>query len=168
MGSRRDVDDLVRLQYEVGTAEAEYAKYSSLMDQNGSKKRKADDTGDTEPFAKRKKLSFGMPQSEGGNKLKSDHMTLEKLNEMKKQLKDAEDLERKARDLKQKLFGSRVVSRTDVGDLGRDVKSLKRIFPCGGTMAAVVDDREDVWANASDNSDDTKKGEPPSNLLLVS
>lgn len=167
VGSRRDVDDLVRLQYEVGTAEAEYAKYSSLMDQNGSKKRKADDTGDTEPFAKRKKLSFGMPQSEGGNKLKSDHMTLEKLNEMKKQLKDAEDLERKARDLKQKLFGSRVVSRTDVGDLGRDVKSLKRIFPCGGTMAAVVDDREDVWANASDNSDDTKKGEPPSNLLLV-
>ena len=34
-------------------------------------------------------------------------------------------------------------------------------------MAAVVDDREDVWANASDNSEKTRKGEPPSNLLLV-
>ncbi|KAG7339814.1 hypothetical protein IV203_025498 [Nitzschia inconspicua] len=34
-------------------------------------------------------------------------------------------------------------------------------------MAAVVDDREDVWANADDNSDSTIKGEPPENLLLV-
>ncbi|KAG7343591.1 hypothetical protein IV203_021536 [Nitzschia inconspicua] len=52
-------------------------------------------------------------------------------------------------------------------DLGQHVKSLKRIFPCGGAMAAVVDDREDVWANADDNSDSTIKGEPPENLLLV-
>lgn len=34
-------------------------------------------------------------------------------------------------------------------------------------MAAVVDDREDVWANAKDNSKSTVKGEPPENLLLV-
>ncbi len=34
-------------------------------------------------------------------------------------------------------------------------------------MAAVVDDREDVWANAEDNALDTIKGEPPPNLLLV-
>lgn len=32
---------------------------------------------------------------------------------------------------------------------------------------AVVDDREDVWANAKDNSERTIKGEPPDNLLLV-
>lgn len=76
-------------------------------------------------------------------------------------------MEKEAQKLRQSIFGSRVVSRTDVGDLGRDVKSLRRIFPCGGTMAAVVDDREDVWANASDNSEKTRKGEPPSNLLLV-
>jgi RNA polymerase II subunit A-like phosphatase len=33
-------------------------------------------------------------------------------------------------------------------------------------MAAVVDDREDVWANADDIKS-TKPGEPPENLLLV-
>jgi RNA polymerase II subunit A-like phosphatase len=121
---------------------------------------------------KRRKVSFAPPavtqekfnQPPGS---KSDHMTLEQLEELKKELEDAERLEAEAWDLRQRVFGSRVVSRTDVGDLGRDVKSLKRIFPCGGTMAAVVDDREDVWANASDNSDETVKGEPPENLLLV-
>ncbi|KAG7372790.1 hypothetical protein IV203_018933 [Nitzschia inconspicua] len=57
--------------------------------------------------------------------------------------------------------------KANEGDLGQHVKSPKRIFPCGGTIAAVVDDREDVWANADDNSDSTIKGEPPENLLLV-
>ena len=69
-------------------------------------------------------------------------------------------------DLRQRLFGSRVVSRTDVGDLGQNVKSLKRIFPCGGTMAAVVDDREDVWSNSMDDTI-SRRGEPPENLLLI-
>jgi TFIIF-interacting CTD phosphatase-like protein len=101
------------------------------------------------------------------NTMKSDHMTFERLHQLQQELQMAEELERKAWDLRQKVFGSRVVSRTDVGDLGRDVKSLRRIFPCGGTMAAVVDDREDVWANATDNSHDTIRGEPPDNLLLV-
>ena len=59
-----------------------------------------------------------------------------------------------------------IISRDDVGDLGRDVKSLKRVFPCGGMMAVIVDDREDVWANASNNSTG-RKGEPPDNLMLV-
>ena len=125
-----------------------------------------------EPPMKRRKVSFAPPSvtQEKFNQppgSKSDHMTLEQLEELKKELEDAERLEAEAWDLRQRVFGSRVVSRTDVGDLGRDVKSLKRIFPCGGTMAAVVDDREDVWANASDNSDETVKGEPPENLLLV-
>ena len=49
------------------------------------------------------------------------------------------------------MFGSRIVSRSDVGDLGANVKSLKRVFPDGGRMSVILDDREDVWANAKDN-----------------
>ncbi|KAG7348727.1 NLI interacting factor-like phosphatase [Nitzschia inconspicua] len=105
---------------------------------------------------------------------KSDHnnmMTKEEeekeLERLQQELVQADELEQATRRLRQKLFGSRVYSRTDIGDLGQFVKSLKRIFPCGGTMAAVVDDREDVWANADDNSDSTINGEPPENLLLV-
>jgi TFIIF-interacting CTD phosphatase-like protein len=143
-----------------------------------------DGNGDVkEPAKKRKKVSFGPPQNSTEDSttptetitntniktktMKSDHMTFERLHQLQQELQMAEELERKAWDLRQKVFGSRVVSRTDVGDLGRDVKSLRRIFPCGGTMAAVVDDREDVWANATDNSHDTIRGEPPDNLLLV-
>jgi hypothetical protein len=148
----------------------------------------ADNNEDEEPGKKRKKVSFGVPQDEKNqdddamedskpaatstrtvapSTMKSDHMTKDKLEALQKELADAEELEKSAWECRQKVFGSRVVSRTDVGDLGRDVKSLRRIFPCGGTMAAVVDDREDVWANAVDNSHDTTKGEPPDNLLLV-
>ena len=81
-------------------------------------------------------------------------------------LEEAERLEKKANELRMKLFGSRIVSRTDVSDLGRDVKSLRRVFPCGGTMAAIIDDREDVWANAENNATG-RPGEPPDNLLLI-
>ncbi|KAG7367722.1 twin BRCT domain containing protein [Nitzschia inconspicua] len=85
----------------------------------------------------------------------------EELERLQQELVQANELEQAARRLRQKLFGSRVYSRTDIGDLGQHVKSLKRLFPCGGTMAAVVDDREDVWANADDYSDSTINGEPP-------
>jgi RNA polymerase II subunit A C-terminal domain phosphatase len=111
---------------------------------------------------KRKRVTFGeVPTTQ-----KSDQITAEEVAELLAELREAEKLETKAQEMRQRLFGSRVVSRTDVGDLGRDVKSLKRIFPCGGTMAVVVDDREDVWANASDVAS-SRKGEPPENLLLV-
>ena len=30
-------------------------------------------------------------------------------------------------------------------------KELKRLFPCGVSMVAVVDDRDDVWLNSLDN-----------------
>jgi len=43
-----------------------------------------------------------------------------------------------------KLFKNRVVSRTDVADLGSD-KSLKRLFVNDASMALIVDDRSDVW-----------------------
>jgi RNA polymerase II subunit A-like phosphatase len=174
VGSDRDIDDLERFRHQVKMAEAEYAKHSQLKDdEEVGNKRKADgmDEVDDEDGArpgKRKKVSFGFSESvEYEGTSKSDHITKEQLERMQSDLREADDLEQKARGLRQKLFGSRVFSRTDVGDLGRDVKSLKRIFPCGGTMAAVVDDREDVWANAKDNITSTVKGEPPENLLLV-
>lgn len=131
----------------------------------------------------------------------SDNIQLDEAEELKdpsverdklrKQLQEAEALEVEATGLRRKLFGSRIVSRTDVGDLGADVKSLKRVFPCGGVMvrmkltflyyfseihhqifishsfkAAIVDDRDDVWANAK-NNESGRPGEPPDNLLLV-
>jgi len=90
----------------------------------------------------------------------------EERDKLRKKLDEAERLEIAAVDLRRKIFGSRIVSRTDVGDLGKDVKSLKRVFPCGGVMAAIIDDREDVWANANNNVTG-RPGEPPDNLLLV-
>jgi RNA polymerase II subunit A-like phosphatase len=109
---------------------------------------------------KRKRVTFNLipPKARGTTK--------QEIENLRAELAEAERLERDALNMRQRLFGSRVVSRSDVGDLGRDVKSLKRIFPCGGEMAAVVDDREDVWANADDIKS-TKPGEPPENLLLV-
>lgn len=88
------------------------------------------------------------------------------LKVLEEDLGRAEKKEVEALHIRKKIFGSRIISRTDVGDLGRDVKSLKRVFPCGGTMAAIVDDREDVWANATNNSTGMK-GEPPDNLIFV-
>lgn len=175
VGSTRDWNDVERLRYEVAMGQEEYRRLSGKLKDDEEKKRKIDevdgkkeDDNVGEPAKKRKKISFGF--SEPGNDegaQKSDHMTKEKLKQIQEELRQADELEQSARDLRQKLFGSRVFSRTDVGDLGSNVKSLKRIFPCGGTMAAVVDDREDVWANAKDNSRSTIKGEPPENLLLV-
>jgi RNA polymerase II subunit A-like phosphatase len=86
--------------------------------------------------------------------------------EKESQLKVAEEREEEVQGIRKKIFGSRIISRTDVGDLGLNVKSLKRAFPCGGMMAVIVDDREDVWANAENNSTG-RKGEPPDNLLFI-
>jgi len=124
---------------------------------NGETSSATDDKKDS----KKKSVSFGEPPKES----KTDEMTFEVLETLKKELQEAEEVEQKALELRQQVFGSRIVSRTDVGDLGRDVKSLERIFPGGGSMALIVDDREDVWANAQDNS--KTSGEPPENLLLI-
>lgn len=192
VGAKHDIEGLEQLRYQVHVAQAEYTKLQSLnetkqinLDSDGvdhsesDRKRKAEKAATTtngEPAPKRKKVSFGAPEDEpkdstatesSSSTPKSDHVTKETLDSLKTELSEAEELEKEAWELRQKMFGSRVVSRTDVGDLGKDVKSLRRIFPCGGTMAAVVDDREDVWANAKDNSTETIKGEPPHNLLLV-
>jgi RNA polymerase II subunit A-like phosphatase len=127
---------------------------------NDASENEAEQTG-----GKRKRVTFGeLPPP---TRQKIEHKpAAEQLEALQTILDEAERMERLAVDLRQRLFGSRVVSRTDVVDLGRDVKSLRRIFPCGGTMAAVVDDREDVWANAGDVNS-ARRGEPPENLLLV-
>ncbi|GMH98121.1 hypothetical protein TrST_g6744 [Triparma strigata] len=83
---------------------------------------------------------------------------------------NATEKEKEAIQLRKDMFGSRIVSRSDVGDLGANVKSLKRVFPDGGRMSVILDDREDVWANAKDNDrlfTGGRKGEPPSNLLYI-
>jgi RNA polymerase II subunit A-like phosphatase len=114
---------------------------------------------------KRKHVTF--EELPPNSRQKTEHKTsADHLEELKLVLDEAERMERLAVVMRNRLFGSRVVSRTDVVDLGRDVKSLKRIFPCGGTMAAVVDDREDVWANAGDINS-ARRGDPPENLLIV-
>lgn len=102
---------------------------------------------------KRKKVTFGA--------LPKNDVQVDRMEEMIGQLQGVENREKRAMTLRQRIFGSRIISRTDVADLGRDVKSLKRVFPCGGMLAAIVDDREDVWANAENNN------EPPGNMLLV-
>ena len=164
-GAVIDSDELERLRHTVQTAEKDYERTL-----NKERKRAADDNRENgeAPPRKKKKVSFQTSEAVDDDKTdKHDVMTREKLLILQAELLTAEALESKAKSLRQSVFGSRIISRTDVGDLGRDVKSLKRVFPCGGTMAAVVDDREDVWANAKDNSKGTIKGEPPDNLLLV-
>lgn len=144
-------------------------------ERSSSIKRSAGNINNDIPRKKKKSVNFGSlpapdpPLMEAaatakvGSKM--DDPTEER-DRLRVLLDDAEKLEVKAVQLRRKLFGSRIVSRTDVGDLGKDVKSLKRVFPCGGVMAAILDDREDVWANAK-NNDTGRPGEPPDNLLLV-
>ena len=128
------------------------------------KKRKSVDFGSLlPPDPPSKDASNTFLYSNGENKLTDPTEVRDRL---RSRLEEAEKLEIQAVELRRKMFGSRIVSRTDVADLGKDVKSLKRVFPCGGVMAAIVDDREDVWANAK-NNDTGRPGEPPENLLLV-
>ncbi|KAL7447204.1 hypothetical protein ACHAXM_011196 [Skeletonema potamos] len=140
-----------------------------------SGKRSADNTIVSVPRKKKKSVNFGTlpprdpPSTETSAPVKDGSKwtdPTEERDRLRIQLEEAEQLEIKAVELRRKMFGSRIVSRTDVGDLGKDVKSLKRVFPCGGVMAAILDDREDVWANAKNNVTG-RPGEPPDNLLLV-
>lgn len=190
VGAKHDQVHLDRLRYEVPRAEAqlkwqEQNQKSPVEDKTESTQQ--DDEEDEEqngneggPPSKKRKVMFTAGTKEGkesSTQGKSEETntaaTQEKVAKLKNELALAERLEREATEMRKRVFGSRIVSRSDVGDLGRDVKSLKRIFPCGGTMAAVVDDREDVWANAKDNNTNpedkasSRRGEPPENLLLV-
>jgi RNA polymerase II subunit A-like phosphatase len=176
VGSMRDDEDLQRLRHDVMRAEHDLDKGNAMetdkeasghpeaaengVDQTQSDRDQKKASNKDEPPPK-KRVTFGEPPAQP----KTDLTNPEQLKELKEELQEAERLEQEALELRQRVFGSRIVSRTDVGDLGRDVKSLERIFPGGGTMAVIVDDREDVWANAEDSS--KTRGEPPENLLLV-
>jgi RNA polymerase II subunit A-like phosphatase len=171
VGATRDDEDLHRLRRDVMRAEHDLdssntkktdkeasSNPDAVEKQSDADQKRASDRDEPPPM---KRVTFGEPPAQS----KTDLTTPEQLSELKKELQEAERLEQEALELRQRVFGSRIVSRTDVGDLGRDVKSLERIFPGGGTMAVIVDDREDVWANAEDST--KTSGEPPENLLLV-
>eukprot|EP00978_Attheya_sp_CCMP212_P013094 scaffold32754_cov22-Attheya_sp.AAC.1 len=88
---------------------------------------------------KRKRVSFEASVNEDLEERAQRYKELikkstEEVERIQKELAQAERMEALAVDLRKKIFGSRIVSRTDVGDLGRDVKSLRRVFPCGGTL----------------------------------
>ena len=159
VGSRWDQTGLDYLRHRVASMAQQLEKQKhekELAKKQEDEKAKASNPDD-ETGGKRK-VRFGE------SKERTDAVTEEDLEKLRSELREAERMEQQALECRQRLFGTRIVSRTDVADLGINVKSLKRIFPCGGSMAVVVDDREDVWANASDNK---IKGEPPDSLLLV-
>jgi len=94
---------------------------------------------------KKKRVNFGSllppvpvePVKKSDEKSKAEEELIDptvETDRLRKKLDEAESLEIKAVELRRKMFGSRIVSRTDVGDLGKDVKSLQRVFPCGGVM----------------------------------
>ena len=49
-----------------------------------------------------------------------------------------------------KYFHGRILSRSDC-PAGLKQKELRRLFPCGVSMVAVLDDREDVWLSSLNN-----------------
>lgn len=44
-----------------------------------------------------------------------------------------------------RLFCDRIISRDECFDPTSKVLQLKSVFPCGDSMVAIIDDREDVW-----------------------
>jgi NLI interacting factor-like phosphatase len=166
VGAKRDQLQLQQLRDKVLQAETRLR-----TQQEQRKDNQKDITNDTskdndgEPPPKKRRVTFSSDIS--------IETTEEEVKQLKEELQTAEEIENEALKMRQRVFGTRITTRTEVWDLGRDVKSLRRICPCGGTMAAVVDDREEVWANAQDNNTDpnsgvsTRPGEPPENLLLV-
>lgn len=176
VGAERDQIQLDQLKHRAKEAERQMTAIKAAKPVNAPEHAKAkegkaeEECAVTEPEMKRRKVTFAEPEKHLKEIQKKPAITAEELLTIRREWEESEGKEKEASELRKRLFGSRIVSRSDVGDLGRDVKSLSRIFPCGGIMAAVVDDREDVWANAKDNISGTassRKGEPPENLLLV-
>jgi RNA polymerase II subunit A-like phosphatase len=178
VGAERDQMELERLRQELIVMEHKYQLQQLKIGNNDLTNKKIDVGEETtaknalenvdtviegkNTGIKRKRVQFDTPPSS----TKTDETSLEDIENLRAEIRNAESLEQQAQDLRRKLFGSRVMSRTESGESGRHVKSLKRIFPCGGSMAAVIDDREDVWANAEEMTS-RRVGEPPENLLLV-
>eukprot|EP00977_Amphora_coffeiformis_P001687 scaffold326_cov165-Amphora_coffeaeformis.AAC.4 len=160
VGSRMDQTDMDHLRHQISHVQQQLERQQQQQQQREAEQQQQQQqqqSEDTPNEAPRKRVQFGDTNE------RTDAVTVETLRQLQKELEEAERMEHQALEFRQRLFGSRIVSRTDT-DLGAHVKSIRRIFPCGGTMAVLVDDREDVWANAVDNE---TKGEPPDNLLLV-
>lgn len=121
-------------------------KHSSAVDTTHiPEKKKASGIDMTHSPKKMKSLKFSAPYSNeteyttGRNERVDDSRSADvdptqERGRLRKELEEAEKLEIEAIELRRKTFGSRIVSRTDVGDLGISVKSLNRVFPCGGVM----------------------------------
>ena len=118
-------------------------KHPSTIDPTHIPERKKDHG--VESSQKMKSLKFSAPYSietehtAGRNARVDDSRSADvdptqERGRLRKELEEAEKLEIEAIELRRKMFGSRIVSRTDVGDLGISVKSLNRVFPCGGVM----------------------------------
>ncbi|KAL3804758.1 hypothetical protein ACHAW5_005925 [Stephanodiscus triporus] len=149
--------------------DVEDSKFASSSFSNKRTHPKSSEVDTTHIPKKKKDLHFSVRNSNETEYDKGNSEDVDPAQErdrLRKELEGAEKLEVEAIGLRRKIFGSRIVSRTDVGDLGMGVKSLNRVFPCGGAMAAILDDREDVWANAEGNVTG-RPGEPPDNLLLA-
>ena len=113
-GAVIDSDELERLRQKVRIAEREYER-----NLNEDKKRTAE-AGETnseeQPPRKKKKVSFGFSEAaDDDNSRNHDRITKEKLEDLQAELLTAEALESTAKSIRQSLFGSRIISRTDVG-----------------------------------------------------
>lgn len=161
VGAKLDEPELAAMRHELKLLEKELAKAEELKQGNSAEEVHP---GEGE---RGKRVGFGCVPRD----VKTDGATQKDVDELRSKLQEAETLEKTALAMRKTIFGSRVTSRSDLKDLSADEKSLFRIFPCGGTMAVVMDDREDVWAKglAKTKAIDSalRKGEPPENLLLV-
>ena len=156
VNSRMDQTELDHLRHRIAHAEQQFHRQEQQAQKaaaEADQKQEAKEEGAT-----KRRVRFGESTE------RTDAVTTADLAQLRHELEQAELMEQEAMDYRQRLFGGRVISRTDTTDLGINVKSLKRVFPCGGSMAVVVDDNENVWANAPDNE---TPGEPPDNMLLV-
>ncbi|KAL3764061.1 hypothetical protein ACHAW5_000536 [Stephanodiscus triporus] len=163
---KQDADNNAHNEIDV---DVEDSKFASSSFSNKRTHPKSSEVDTTHIPKKKKDLHFSVRNSNETEYDKGNSEDVDPAQErdrLRKELEGAEKLEVEAIGLRRKIFGSRIVSRTDVGDLGMGVKSLNRVFPCGGAMAAILDDREDVWANAEGNVTG-RPGEPPDNLLLA-
>ncbi|KAG7367730.1 NLI interacting factor-like phosphatase [Nitzschia inconspicua] len=113
--------------------------------------------------------SYHHTKSDHNNMITKDDDEEEELERLQQELVQADELEQAARRLRQKLFGSRVYSRTDLGDLGQHVKSHKRIFPwlCFADInnAAGTDLSESKQGNNNTNNNKNPYNEQDQQLL---
>lgn len=123
--------------YNETDVDVEDSKSASSSFSNKRTHPKSSEVDTTHIPKKKKDLHFSVPNSNETEYIKENSEDVDPAQErdrLRKELEGAEKLEVEAIELRRKIFGSRIVSRTDVGDLGMGVKSLNRVFACGGAM----------------------------------